>query len=156
MTKVVGTPRWNAPELLEGDSYTEKVDVYSFGIVMWELIARKLPFENINKQSELEDFIIDGNRPPIPDYCPPIFKEVMEGCWKQIPSERLSFDVVVKKLQESRKLEKVDDSLFPQSFEEKKPESLKNTSSKVLDVNSLDTEEYSSSATANITNSTTN
>jgi serine/threonine protein kinase len=41
---VLGTPQWMAPEVMEGQSYTWKVDVYSFGIVLCELFSRIVPF----------------------------------------------------------------------------------------------------------------
>lgn len=44
MTKGMGTPRYMAPELLEGKPYNEKADVYSFGILAWEILSQKLPY----------------------------------------------------------------------------------------------------------------
>ncbi|OQR82129.1 kinase [Thraustotheca clavata] len=43
-----GTPRWMAPEVLSGNSeYTEKVDVFSFGIVLWEMCTRAIPYDDV-------------------------------------------------------------------------------------------------------------
>jgi serine/threonine protein kinase len=39
--KVVDNPVWLAPEMMRKESYDEKVDVYSYGVILWELIARK-------------------------------------------------------------------------------------------------------------------
>ena len=47
MTKGMGTPRYMAPELLQGNSYSEKADVYSFGILLWELFHEVVPFIEI-------------------------------------------------------------------------------------------------------------
>jgi len=156
MTKVIGTPRWNAPEVLDGDSYSEKVDVYSFGIVMWELIARKLPFEEITKQSELEDHIIEGNRPLVPPYCPPIYKEIMERCWKAAPEERPSFDEVVTKLELSKRNERVEDSQLPQDFEGKNGESGKVSRSNTKSGTSALSDSTSDSNTVSNVDSNTN
>merc|ERR1719356_411204 len=45
MTSGAGTYHWMAPEVLDGNSYDEKVDVYSYGICLYELIARRIPFD---------------------------------------------------------------------------------------------------------------
>ena len=50
MTGQAGTFHWMAPEVLENCRYTEKADVYSFGIVMWEILAREPPFATHSPQ----------------------------------------------------------------------------------------------------------
>lgn len=56
--KGAGTPAYMAPELHSGKSYNEKVDVYAFGILLWELIAKRVPFDGLSpfdiKQRVLE------------------------------------------------------------------------------------------------------
>ena len=46
MTGQAGTFHWMAPEVLENQAYTYKADVYSYGIVLWEILAREPPFAN--------------------------------------------------------------------------------------------------------------
>eukprot|EP01133_Synstelium_polycarpum_P011935 gene11935-13910_t len=48
MTKSIGSPIWMAPELLVGEDYTEKVDVYAFGIILWELGTGELPYSGLD------------------------------------------------------------------------------------------------------------
>src|SRR5690242_17117495 len=43
-----GSPAWSAPEVMRGESYTELADVYSFGIVLWEVLTRRPPYEGID------------------------------------------------------------------------------------------------------------
>eukprot|EP01119_Soliformovum_irregulare_P008926 TRINITY_DN2201_c0_g2_i2.p1 TRINITY_DN2201_c0_g2~~TRINITY_DN2201_c0_g2_i2.p1 ORF type:complete len:132 (+),score=31.06 TRINITY_DN2201_c0_g2_i2:138-533(+) len=64
----VDNPRWLAPECMMFKPYNEKADVYSFGIVMWELLTSEPPFDefNIAFSSQLEDEIIAGKRPTLP------------------------------------------------------------------------------------------
>lgn len=50
MTGQAGTFHWMAPEVLENSPYTQKADVYSFGIVMWEILAREPPFATHSPQ----------------------------------------------------------------------------------------------------------
>lgn len=45
---LVGTPQWLAPEIGEGEVFTKAADVFSFGVVMWEISTRQLPYANEN------------------------------------------------------------------------------------------------------------
>ena len=111
MTKAAGTLQWMAPEVFRGDqNYTNAVDVYSFGIVMWELATRKTPWKDIEGGSvetvlfdELNDALKHGRRPAIPDYVLAehgAFVAVMRRCWAGDPVNRPSFAVVASALAE--------------------------------------------------------
>lgn len=72
-----GTPSWTAPEIIRGEKYDEHADVYSFGIVMWEVVTRKLPFGGRNFMGVLLD-VLDGKRPQVPNDCPKDFAKLMK------------------------------------------------------------------------------
>lgn len=56
-----------APEVLTGRTLTEKVDVYAFAIVFWEMLTSKEPFTEFDSFNSFVDAIVDNNvRPPIP------------------------------------------------------------------------------------------
>eukprot|EP00041_Stephanoeca_diplocostata_P020281 m.451562 g.451562 ORF g.451562 m.451562 type:complete len:658 (-) comp21528_c0_seq15:124-2097(-) len=109
-TQGIGTPLWMAPELLgnTGDVYSEKIDVYSFGIVMWELATRKTPWKGeikasgIRFMSELRKRVVDGERPSFPDdvqaECPHTYMELVHRCWEQKAARRPSFDEILQDL----------------------------------------------------------
>jgi serine/threonine protein kinase len=54
-TRTVSLPTWLAPEVIAGREYTEKSDVYAFGIIMWELLTRQHPFSEYQWMSEVKE-----------------------------------------------------------------------------------------------------
>ena len=96
-TKGVGTPLWMAPELLEGrSSYGQRVDVYSFGIVMWEIASQAAPWSHIKfgafVMSQLVKLVNSGQRPPTDPSWPLPYRRLMSSCWATEPEDRLPFD----------------------------------------------------------------
>jgi len=94
-----GTPCWTAPEVLKGERYDEKADVYSFGIVMWETLTGARPYADKNFATVLND-IIEGVRPQVPRDCPPRLARLMSLCWDEDPSERPHMNEVVRALED--------------------------------------------------------
>ncbi|KAK9097907.1 hypothetical protein Syun_024952 [Stephania yunnanensis] len=97
---VRGTLPWMAPELLSGKSnmVTEKIDVYSFSIVMWELLTGEEPYADMHCASIIGGIVNNTLRPQIPSWCDPEWKSLMESCWASDPGERPSFAEIAQKL----------------------------------------------------------
>ncbi|CAM6036745.1 unnamed protein product, partial [Sphagnum compactum] len=97
---VRGTLPWMAPELLNGNSnmVTEKVDVFSFGIVMWELLTGEEPYANMHYGAIIGGIVNNTLRPKIPSWCDPTWKSLMERCWSADPTDRPSFSVIASEL----------------------------------------------------------
>ncbi|XP_066369647.1 RAF-like serine/threonine-protein kinase PRAF isoform X1 [Miscanthus floridulus] len=97
---VRGTLPWMAPELLNGSSslVSEKVDVFSFGIVMWELLTGEEPYAELHYGAIIGGIVNNTLRPPVPEPCDPQWRSLMEQCWSAEPSERPSFTEVGKRL----------------------------------------------------------
>uniref|UniRef100_A0A1D1Y455 Serine/threonine-protein kinase CTR1 n=1 Tax=Anthurium amnicola TaxID=1678845 RepID=A0A1D1Y455_9ARAE len=90
---VRGTLPWMAPELLNGSSslVSEKVDVFSFGIVLWELLTGEEPYADLHYGAIIGGIVSNTLRPPIPESCDPEWRSLMEKCWSSEPPERPSF-----------------------------------------------------------------
>ncbi len=87
-----GTCAWSAPEILcEGKRHTPQSDIYSLGIVMWELLTCALPFEGLTPYQVIGQ-IYSNQRPPIPNPIPSGFPaayvELITRCWDQDPAQR--------------------------------------------------------------------
>lgn len=77
-----GTIRWRAPELLNRGSNASKAsDVYSYGMVLWEIISRKIPYSDTTDEQTVISWIKQGEKEIIPEYCPILWKEIIKNCW---------------------------------------------------------------------------
>ncbi|XP_019083729.1 PREDICTED: serine/threonine-protein kinase HT1 [Camelina sativa] len=99
MTPETGTYRWMAPEMIQHRAYNQKVDVYSFGIVLWELITGQLPFQNMTAVQAAFAVVNRGVRPTVPNDCLPVLSDIMTRCWDANPEVRPCFVEVVKLLE---------------------------------------------------------
>ena len=79
-----------APEVRKGTKVTSKADVWSFGVLLWELLERRAPQE--------ED--LKGVRPCILAGCEPAWKLLMQQCWKAAPGARPSMAQIIEHLQD--------------------------------------------------------
>jgi len=93
-----GTPLWMAPEVLLRRNFNEKADVYSFGLMLWEILTGQLPlieFENYTLNQFVEVLCRDKIRPVIPDDTNLLLKQLIEDCWQHEPTLRPSFPQIV-------------------------------------------------------------
>eukprot|EP00026_Physarum_polycephalum_P001170 Phypoly_transcript_01171.p1 GENE.Phypoly_transcript_01171~~Phypoly_transcript_01171.p1 ORF type:complete len:1117 (+),score=199.88 Phypoly_transcript_01171:88-3438(+) len=99
----IGTPTYMAPEMLKGRKYSDKVDVYSFGLILWQMFTGQKPFADLkmNDGAEISPVQIAVKvathriRPKIPADCPPSLSELITQCWEHDPKKRLSSEELV-------------------------------------------------------------
>ncbi|WOG97945.1 hypothetical protein DCAR_0417286 [Daucus carota subsp. sativus] len=97
---VRGTLPWMAPELLNGSSskVSEKVDIFSFGIVLWEILTGEEPYANMHYGAIIGGIVNNTLRPAIPNSCDPEWKRLMEQCWAPNPMVRPTFTEITNRL----------------------------------------------------------
>ncbi|CAN0878808.1 Serine/threonine-protein kinase STY46 [Linum grandiflorum] len=99
MTAETGTYRWMAPEVIEHKPYDHKADIFSFAIVLWELLTGKLPYEYLTPLQAAVGVVQKSLRPTIPKHTSPKLAELLERCWQQDPSVRPDFSEIIEVLQ---------------------------------------------------------
>ncbi|UZO05176.1 uncharacterized protein OCT59_025536 [Rhizophagus irregularis] len=95
--EIYGIIPYMDPEIIQGKKYTKASDVYSFGMIMWELMTGRRPFWDRYHNTELIIQICDGLRPPIVTNAPEGYIELMQECWHHDPKKRpTAFDIESK------------------------------------------------------------
>eukprot|EP00727_Mastigamoeba_balamuthi_P010555 m51a1_g6121 putative serine threonine kinase (1028) ;mRNA; f:149691-154461 len=95
-----GSIAWVAPEVLGSATYSEASDVYSFGIIMNEILTCEIPFKNLNKIAVVRE-VLQGQRPGFPKQLGSYstnYVDLMCSCWNHIPNGRPSFKAISEKL----------------------------------------------------------
>ncbi|KAI5661879.1 hypothetical protein M9H77_21202 [Catharanthus roseus] len=93
-TSSAGTPEWMAPELIRNEPFTEKCDIFSLGVIMWELCTLNRPWEGVPPERVVYAVANEGSRLEIPDG--PLGKLIAD-CWAE-PQERPSCEEILTRL----------------------------------------------------------
>ena len=91
MTGNTGTLRYMAPEVALGEYYNQSVDVYSFGIITWQIMKGKIPFEEMNKKTFFEKVVRGKFRPHIDHWWSKDLCKLLDSCWHHDHRKRPSF-----------------------------------------------------------------
>ncbi|CAK9005688.1 unnamed protein product [Durusdinium trenchii] len=102
MTRAAGTCHWMAPEVFVSDTYDEKVDLYSYAMILFEVLCQEIPFEDQNP-ADIGHLCVKGCRPDlasVPDECPEVLVQLMQTCWAGTPAKRPPFSEILPILEQ--------------------------------------------------------
>jgi Protein tyrosine and serine/threonine kinase len=90
MTGEIGTAQWMAPEVMRGGegSYDTSIDIYSYGIVLWELASLSHPHVGISDRQLVYLVLMRGMRPAMPEWIHPNLVTLITKCWDENPNNR--------------------------------------------------------------------
>ncbi len=93
-----GTPAYMAPELFRRQAYDETIDVYAFGTLLWEIIARDIPYDGLDPH-DIRDRVLRGDSGLTMSYSfPKKYADLIEECRSPVPSTRPSFRNIQERL----------------------------------------------------------
>ena len=98
MSGETGSLRYMAPEVADGLPYNYSADVYSFGIIFWELNSGKKPFDGLNRESFYERIVHGGERPALSRKWPQELTTLMTECWDADMHNRPKFRGILERL----------------------------------------------------------
>nr|XP_010914582.3 LOW QUALITY PROTEIN: dual specificity protein kinase shkD-like [Elaeis guineensis] len=98
-----GTPQWMAPEVLRNEPSDEKSDVYSYGVILWELVTEKIPWDNLNSMQIIGAVGFMNQRLELPKDLDPQWVSIIESCWHSEPNLRPSFQQLLERFRDLQK-----------------------------------------------------
>ncbi|GMJ13518.1 SUGAR INSENSITIVE 8 [Hibiscus trionum] len=98
-----GTAEWMAPEVLRNEPSNEKCDVYSFGVILWELSTMRQPWGGMNPMQVVGAVGFQHRRLDIPDDMDPTIAEIIRRCWQTDPKLRPTFAEIMAALKPLQK-----------------------------------------------------
>lgn len=101
-TQDVGTPHWMAPEIFDSGKYDNKVDVYAFGMLMWEMLTETAPFKGRTGVQIAYAVTKKNERPVIPSVTPKTLSNFIRQCWDQDPEKRPSMSKIYDLFQKGK------------------------------------------------------
>jgi len=96
---LVGTFPWMAPEVIQQLPITPACDVFSYSVVLWELLTHEVPFRGLESLQVAWLVVAKGERLTIPSSCPPPFANLMRKCWAAEPKDRPTFKQILDSLE---------------------------------------------------------
>ncbi|XP_017278071.1 mitogen-activated protein kinase kinase kinase 20 [Kryptolebias marmoratus] len=100
---LVGTFPWMAPEVIQSLPVSETCDTFSYGVVLWEMLTREIPFKGLEGLQVAWLVVEKNERLTIPSSCPSSFAELMRKCWATEPKERPMFRQILSTLESMSK-----------------------------------------------------
>uniref|UniRef100_A0AAG5CYL0 mitogen-activated protein kinase kinase kinase n=1 Tax=Anopheles atroparvus TaxID=41427 RepID=A0AAG5CYL0_ANOAO len=93
-----GTFAWMPPEVIKSGTYSKASDVWSYGVLLWELLTGEVPYKGFDSLSVAYGVAVNSLRLPVPKTCPEAWGKLMKSCWEIDPHRRPSFREIEKDL----------------------------------------------------------
>ncbi|XP_042302499.1 mitogen-activated protein kinase kinase kinase 21 isoform X2 [Sceloporus undulatus] len=93
-----GTYAWMAPEVIKSSMFSKGSDIWSYGVLLWELLTGEVPYRGIDGLAVAYGVAVNKLTLPIPSTCPEPFAKLMKECWAQDPHIRPSFTLILEQL----------------------------------------------------------
>lgn len=98
----IGTPHWMAPEILKGGTYQFEADIFSYGMILWELITYQIPYHNIDPMKIVELITKEKKIVKVPEEGNLILRKISEKCIEYDPKKRPSLSFILQILQKEK------------------------------------------------------
>ncbi|KAF5308833.1 hypothetical protein FQR65_LT00533 [Abscondita terminalis] len=93
-----GTYAWMAPEVIKNSTFSKASDVWSYGVLLWELLTGETPYKGIDTLAVAYGVAVNKLTLPIPSTCPQPWRDLMEACWESDPHRRPTFEEILDQL----------------------------------------------------------
>ncbi|CAH1637077.1 unnamed protein product [Spodoptera littoralis] len=100
-----GTYAWMPPEVIKHSTFSHASDVWSYGVLLWELLTGETPYKGIDALAVAYGVAVNKLTLPIPSTCPEPWRVLMEACWRSNPRERPLFPEILEQLEKIRQSE---------------------------------------------------
>ncbi|XP_049875019.1 mitogen-activated protein kinase kinase kinase 11 [Pectinophora gossypiella] len=100
-----GTYAWMPPEVIKNSTFSHASDVWSYGVLLWELLTGETPYKGIDALAVAYGVAVNKLTLPIPSTCPEPWRVLMEACWASNPRERPLFPEILEQLERIRQSE---------------------------------------------------
>jgi serine/threonine protein kinase len=102
MTKDICSPAYTAPEMIRGENYTKKIDIFSFGVILYEIVTGEKAHDEKLSPLQLGNLIVNGKMPAVPDSVGFCVSRIIKSCWSIDPEQRPDFHQIFSELQKSQ------------------------------------------------------